>query len=151
VVVAIITGSISGVLWLMRRRRVAAISRQVETIAALRKYLPHGEGRPTTKNKKRQDDGILLANVAFDFLNQFPLPVAVLAEHVDRIYTPENFGASDWLTVFRRLTEDGCFTPVRERSARRIGLESLLNPGPKLASLLQIAIHTKRGVAGLDE
>ena len=151
VVVAVLIGGVPGVLWLMRRRRATAVSRHEEIIAELKKHLPTGGLPGVAKHKKRKSDGILLANLSSDFVNQFPVPVGILAAHLDQFYTPENFGASDWLTVFRRLTEENYFQPLHERSARRIGLESKLNPGPKLEKWLRASIERKRDVAGLND
>jgi hypothetical protein len=152
VVVAILALGVAGVAWLLRRRPAAASrGRNEEIINQMKQHLPTGTLSNSGKHKKRKEDGILLANLSLDFLNQFPLPVAVLAAHLDRIYTPENFGGSDWLTVFRRLTGEGFFETADGRSPRRIGVESLLNPGQKFQSWLRSASQMKRRIAGLDD
>jgi len=58
------------------------------------------------RHKLRKNDGILYANISSDFFGQFPAPIATLAKHLDRLYTPENFGHSDWLEVFKRMIDD---------------------------------------------
>jgi len=152
VVVAILAVGVPGLAWLLRRRSAAASRRRnEEIISQMKQHLPTGTLSSFRKHKKRKEDGVLLANLSLDFLNQFPLPVAVLAAHLDRVYTPENFGGSDWLTVFRRLTAEGFFETVDGRSPRRITVESLLNPGQKFQSWLRSASQLKREVAGLED
>lgn len=151
VVVAVITAVASGIVWLLSRRRSRGRSRNEEVIAELKRHLLDGASPGFARHKKRKNDGILLANISSDFLNQFPVPVAVMAAHLDRLYTPENFGEPDWLGVFRRLTMERYFTPVRERSPKRITVESLLNPGPLLESWLRPSAAAKRRIAGLDD
>ena len=152
VVVAVLAVGVPGLVWLLRRRSAAASrQRNEEIINQMKHHLPAGTLSNYGKHKKRKEDGILLADLSLDFLNQFPLPVAVLAAHLNCIYTPENFGGSDWLTVFRRLTAAGYFETADGRSPRRITIESLLNPGHKFQSWLRSASQLKRSIAGLDD
>ena len=105
-IAALSTGG-SIILWMIRRNRDRNAICEDEIIGRLKEYIPQGNATYFGKHKKRKSDGILLANLSSDFLNQFPIPVAVLAAHLDCLYTPENFGASDWLSVFRRLSIEG--------------------------------------------
>jgi hypothetical protein len=152
VVVAVLALGVPGLVWLLRRRSAAASrQRNEEIINQMKQHWPAGTQFNSGKHKKRKKDGILLANLSSDFLNQFPLPVAVLAAHLDWLYTPENFGGPDWLTVFRRLTAEGYFETADGRSPRRITIESLLNPGHKSQSWFRDASQLKRRIAGLDD
>jgi hypothetical protein len=151
VVVAVLAAGGPGLVWLFRRRARADASRDAEIIAQLKAHVGSGFSGSNTKHKKRKSDGILIANLSSDFLNQFPMPVAVLAAHLDHIYTPENFGASDWLGVFRRFTSEGYFEPTDGRSPGRITVESTLNPGPKMQHWLKMSAQSNRSIAGLED
>ena len=101
-----------------------------------------------SRHKRRRADGVLVANISSDFLNQFPVRVGDLAAHVDCLYTPENFGASDWLAVFQRLVQEGYLTPVKP--VRRLGLDTLVSHGPQIQSHLEITRRNRREIEGLD-
>ena len=150
VIVAILTAAVPAGLWLFRRRKVERKQTQQEYVIAELKRHRIGSVPDYGKHKKRKKDGILLANISSDFLNQFPVPIGVLAAHLDRIYTPENFGASDWLTVFRRLTLEEYFVSADGSSPRRLKIETPLNSGPQMESWLTASASAKRSIAGLD-
>jgi hypothetical protein len=103
-----------------------------------------------SKHKGRKPDGILVANISSDFLNQFPASIEVRGKHLDRIYTPENFGASNWLDVFRRFTKEEYFTTTKKISLKRMSYDTLLNPGPKLYPHLEGAKRIRRSIIGVD-
>jgi hypothetical protein len=150
VVVALLTAFVPLAFWFIRRRRPAIDrSQQEASIEELKKHA--GAIRSSYgKHKKRKKDGILVANISSDFLNQFPVPVGVMAAHLDAIYTPENFGAGDWISIFRRLTAEGYFVTADGSSPKRMKMNTPLNSGPKLESRLKSSAAVKRSIAGLD-
>lgn len=138
------------VIWLRRKRNAAATrERDAEIIAHLSKNQMTSR-RGYEKHKKRKGDGILLGNLSSDFLNQFPVPLGVLAAHLDRIYTPENFGATDWVTVFRRLAAEGYFVAADGSLPEKLQIDTGLDSGPKLGGWLKMAAQTRRSIQGLD-
>jgi hypothetical protein len=110
-----------------------------------------GGSRRYEKHKKRKPDGILLGNISSDFFNQFPASVQDMVNNLDSLYTPENFGGSDWLSVFRRFTKEDYFVSADGKSVRRIGYQSMLNPGPKLDSWLRDTGRVRRQILGIEE
>jgi hypothetical protein len=124
------------------RRRVSNESSDTEINVVGARYERH---------KKRKSDGILIANISLDFLNQFPVSIRILARHVNQIYTPENFGSADWLDVFKRLANEGYFIPTPETPIDKISLATVVNPGPKLYSHLESTKMLRRSIMGLDD
>jgi hypothetical protein len=150
VFVALLTGLVPAVAWYIRRLSATSEKSQHDAIIAeLKRHQAQRVGF-NAKHKKRKTDGILLANISSDFLNQFPIPMGVMAVHLDLLYTPENFGAPDWIVVFRRLAMEGCFVPVDGSSPKRLKIDTLVNPGPKLEHWLQDAAELKSRIAGLS-
>ncbi len=148
VVAAVVMALVPLLLQRIRRRRSGAGSR---VAAARQGGVAVARDSGPGKHKKRKADGILFANVSSDFLNQFPIAVRVLAAHLDRLYTPENFGGSNWLLVFCRLAAEGYFQPADGKSPKRLKLDSFVNPGPRLESWLRDSARAKRSIAGWDD
>jgi hypothetical protein len=150
VVVALGIAAVSVVPW-RRRKRHQDAQRQAEVAAALRAHQNELPAQPGYgKHKKRKDDGNLFANISLDFLNQLPQPLGVLAAHLDRTYTPENFGAQDWLSVFQRLIGEGFFRPIANQP-RRLTLLTQLEPGPALEKWTRLAASLRRSIHGLND
>lgn len=103
------------------------------------------------RHKKRKPDGILFANISSDFLNQFPVSIEALQNHVDRIYTPENFGEISWLAVFKRLIKEDYLKPLGGTFLHNITLRRLVNPGPKLDHWLRDTMKVRREILGLED
>lgn len=151
VLIAALSAGGSAILWMIQKNQKGKVSSEDEIIERLKQHMPLGNISPSGKHKKRKDDGILLANLSSDFLNQFPVRMGVLAAQLDCLYTPENFGSSDWLGVFRRLSSEGYFVPVGGQSPERITVESQLDAGPKMQTWIRLSIESKRRIAGLDD
>jgi len=148
VVIAIFAAAIP-IVASTKRRKVTKRNEEQATPSERNPQVP----RPATDNarhKKRKPDGVLAANISSDFLNQFPSAIGTLASHLDRPYTPENFGSSDWLSVFRRLILEGYFSPTDGTRPSRITLETPVRPGPKLVPWLEGSAAMKRRILGLD-
>jgi hypothetical protein len=150
VAIAVVAAAVPIVLAITRRRR--SMTPGEEQAALRERYAPsHGPGGGThSRHKGRRRDGILFANISSDFLNRFPLPVGILVAHLDRLYTPENFGSSDWQSVFRRVAAEGYFVTADGTRSSRITLETPVGPGPKMSHWLSLAASIKREVLGLD-
>lgn len=94
VIITLISMICSAISWHLGQRKLSRKT-EAEIIQKLKSRMYTVSVSSAGKHKKRKDDGVLLSNLSSDFFNQFPLTVAVLSAHLDRIYTPENFGASD--------------------------------------------------------
>ncbi len=128
------------------RKRKAQRSASVDLHALL-----SVSARGYEKHKKRKSDGILVANISSDFLNQFPVKIGVLAKHLDSTYTPENFGHSNWLDVFKRLIKEEYFLPTKKVPMKRISFETEVNPGLKLEPHFESTRKLRRSIQGLED
>lgn len=151
VLVTLVAAAIPAFVWVMRRRRPPTHAEQQAALRDVYSRYPGPAMPDRGKHKKRKSDGILVANISSDFLNQFPVPVGALAAHVDRTYTPENFGSSDWLSVFRRIAAEGYLVVVDGTAACRLMLATPVNPGPKMTAWLSSSAARKRSIMGLDD
>lgn len=149
VIITLISMICSAIAWHLGQRKLSRKT-EAELIQKLKARMHVVSVGSAGKHKKRKDDGVLLGNLSSDFFNQFPLPIAVLAAHLDRIYTPENFGASDWLVVFKRLCNEGFFVPANTGSPKRLRLESEINTGPKFQKWHETVAKMKRSIQGLE-
>jgi len=151
VIVTILIAIVPVIIWRLRHKKAEALTHQQQIIAELKAHIDRGHHSIRhQKHKKRQGDGLLLGNLSFDFFNQFPVPIGVLAAHLDQIYTPENFGADNWLAVFRRLASEGYFESADGSSWKRVRLNTPLILGGKMEHWVKIAADIKRTVAGLE-
>lgn len=146
--IAGVTCLMSAAAYLWNRRKE---TNRKSVAAPVRMLVPSIGSNPYPKHKKRKDDRIILANLSSDFFNQFPVTVEELSMHVDRIYTPENFGASDWLSVFKRLASEGFFVAANDVRPNRITKRTELRPGEKLEPWLQGTARMKSEILGLQD
>jgi hypothetical protein len=134
-------------IWTLLQRRRTRKQEQATKASVGSFSVDRGYGR----HKIRKDDGILHANISSDFFGQFPAPIAALAKHLDRIYTPENFGHSDWLEVFKRMIKEEYFIPEPQCSLRRVTYNTQVNAGPRLQPYLRQTAQMRKRIMGLDE
>jgi hypothetical protein len=106
---------------------------------------------PDFDSVTRPDDGLLMVGIAADFLYKFPVTIGALAANRGKSYTPENFGADNWLDVFKRLIRDEYFKFATETAMESISLETKVLPGPRFEPYYTLAKQSYRRRQGLDD